>query len=263
MMTRQPLQNNGRQMNRGRWLLLLVFSATAIGLAWFSLQMGAKMPNFEQFAAGSERKAEFFNFVRPLIESENERVWRDRERLIAIEADSTPGFFDRRWLKRIANDYGVKAANPADATLIKSLLLRVDTVPLSLALAQSAKESGWGTSRFARDGNNLFGEWCFVRGCGLVPIARPEGRSHEVEVFRSPRHSVASYLNNINTHDSYLAFRTERAALRAANVTLSGVALAGKLSQYSERRDAYVEEIQQLIRINNLESLTSNDKPWM
>ncbi len=221
------------------------------------------MPNFEQFAAGPERKAAFFDFVRPLIESENERVWRDRQRLIAIDANGSPSFFDRRWLKRIATDYGVKEANPTDPAFVENLLLRIDTVPLSLALAQSAKESGWGTSRFARDGNNLFGEWCFDEGCGLVPNARPEGRSHEVEAFRSPRHSVASYLNNINSHDSYRAFRTERAALRAANVALSGIALAEKLSQYSERREAYVEEIRQLIRINDLESLTSDDKPWL
>ena len=169
-----------------------------------------------------------------------------------------PGFFDRIWLSRLGKDYGIEKPDAGIPEFLDALLLRVDTVPLSLALAQSAKESGWGTSRFARDGYNLFGEWCFEKGCGLVPQARTAGRSHEVEAFRSPRHSVASYLNNINTHEGYQTFRRERAKQRAASKVLSGTALATYLSQYSERGEAYVEEIRQLIRTNDLESLANN-----
>ncbi len=262
MFTRQSMQKTMQRLNRRRVLFLLVLSSLVVCIIWYSLQMRSKMPDFEQFAAGPERKTAFFDFVRPLIESENGRVWQDRQRLLAISANDDPNFMDRRWLKSIANDYDVKGPVVDNSTLVDDLLRRVDTVPLSLALAQSAKESGWGTSRFAREGYNLFGEWCFDKGCGLVPKARAAGRNHEVEVFRSPRDSVASYLNNINTHESYRTFRVERAALRAKNEPLSGGALAENLSQYSERRDAYVNEIRQLIRTNNLESLSSGDKPW-
>jgi Bax protein len=252
-------RNKAQLSSRRQRLFLLVLFAVVVGIAWFSLQALSKMPDFRQYVAGPERKAAFIEFVRPLIEAGNEQVRQDRERLLAIAADADPGFFDRRWLASIAKEYAIEEPDPDDPSLVDSALLHVDTVPLSLAIAQSAKESGWGTSRFARDGYNLFGEWCFDEGCGMVPKARSAGRHHEVESFRSPRHSVASYLNNINTHPKYQAFRLERARLRARNNELSGVALAEKLSQYSERREAYVEEIRQLIRTNDLESLRSND----
>mgnify|MGYP002064425563 CR=1 FL=1 len=103
-----------------------------------------------------------------------------------------------------------------ETALLAELRRRVDTVPIRLALAQAAKESGWGTSRFARKGNNFFGQWCYDEGCGLVPRARGEGRSHEVRAFDSPGDSVASYLRNINTHHGYRELRHARAGLRAA-----------------------------------------------
>lgn len=247
------LQNTSRRGSQRQWLFLCVLFAVIVGIVWFSLQARTTMPDFRQHVAGPDRKSAFFEFVRPLIQAENERVRQDRKRLLAIAADTDPGFFDRRWLSRIAREYAIVEPDADDPALVDSLLLHVDTVPLSLALAQSAKESGWGSSRFARNGYNLFGEWCFDEGCGMVPRARSEGRSHEVRSFRSPRHSVASYFNNINTHPKYRSFRVERARLRAENKRLSGIALAEKLSQYSERRDAYVEELQQLIRSNDLE----------
>jgi len=251
MVTWQSLQKGLQRFSRRQWLLVSVVIVTFSGIAWFSLRAMSKIPDFRHYVAGPERKAEFFAFVQPLIEAENDRVRQDRERLVAVAAEDNPDFFDRLWLSSIAREYAIE--NQDDAALVQNLLVRVDVVPLSLALAQSAKESGWGTSRFARDGYNLFGEWCFEAGCGMVPRARAEGRHHEVADFRSPRHSVASYLNNINTHASYRAFRLARAQLRAQNKKLSGVVLAGELSKYSERRDAYVKEIRQLIRSNKLE----------
>ena len=216
------------------------------------------MPDFRDYRAGAERKEEFFSFLRPLVEAQNRSVLENRRRLVRLSEKDDLNWFDRRWLAALAADYGVpvtdEEGNPApDQDVIDQLLLRVDEVPVSLALAQAAKESGWGTSRFAREGYNLYGEWCFSEGCGIVPKSRAPGRSHEVEAFSSPAESVESYMKNINTHDSYKSFRNARKAQREADRDLSGVKLAEQLSQYSERREAYVKEVKNLIIANDLE----------
>lgn len=253
MLNWSSLVDRARRTQPRERVLLLVSCLVVTGIAWSALRSLSAMPDFREYEAGPERKSAFFDFVRPLVEAENKRVLRARKRLLALAADDDPGFIDRRWLAGMAKDYAIDDPDPGDPALVNQLLLRVDSVPLSLALAQAAKESGWGTSRFARDGNNLYGERCFDAGCGLVPGARSAALGHEVEKFGSPRQSVASYLNNINTHAEYKAFRRDRARSRGAKKTLSGIALAENLTQYSERRDVYVKEIQQLIRSNNLE----------
>ena len=219
------------------------------------------LPDFLVYEAGPDRKAEFFEFVRPLVAEENDRVRRDRRRLIAIASEPAFSWLDRWWIAKLARDYRVDEETLDDEALLATLLRRVDVVPISLALAQAAKESGWGTSRFAREANNLFGEWCFDPGCGLVPQNRAEGRRHEVEAFASPRESVVSYMRNLNTHDRYLSFRLERARLRKAGVELSGMLLAGELAHYSERRDAYINDIKHLIRVNKLVDASSSGGP--
>jgi len=130
------------------------------------------------------------------------------------------------------------------------LLARVDVIPPKLALIQAAKESGWGTSRFARSANNLFGEWCFSEGCGVVPASRSEGRRHEVESFDSVQDAIASYVRNLNSHPSYAPLRERRAALRAAGEAPTALALADGLGRYSERGEAYVQEVKSMIRHN-------------
>ena len=229
-------------------IVLLVGGAIGVAAAWPE----EPMPDFRAYEAGPDRKTEFFEFVRPLVAAENERIRRDRERLTDIVARSAHGWFDRWWLSFLAQEYRIDEASLSEDEVVETLLRRVDVVPMSLALAQAAKESGWGTSRFARDGNNLFGEWCFDSGCGIVPQNRAQGRRHEVEAFSSPRDSVISYLRNLNTHDRYHAFRIERARLRETGSDLSGWRLAEELTGYSERRDDYVEDIQSLIRVNKL-----------
>jgi Bax protein len=141
---------------------------------------------------------------------------------------------------------------PTDNRAWDDLLRRVDAIPASLALAQSANESAWGTSRFAKDGSNFFGQWCYDAGCGLVPSKRNAGASHEVAVFDSPEESVASYLLNLNTNRAYTELRSIRASLRARNKEISGEALAAGLRKYSERGDAYVKELRSMIRYDDL-----------
>jgi Bax protein len=247
---------------RARWQAAdnrMLFSALAAAAALLvvvvlvlALRPGP-MPDFTAYEAGPERKSQFFEFMRPLIREENARILEQRERLQALADEGEVGWLDRRWLRGLAEDYGLEAEEYEDDTLMAALLRRVDAVPVSLALAQAAKESGWGTSRFARKGYNLFGQWCYEPGCGLVPRSRGEGRSHEVRAFDSPRDSVASYLRNINTHPGYRELRRARAGLRAAGRPLSGLVLAEQLHRYSERGEAYVQEIKGLIRYNDLE----------
>ncbi len=232
-------------------IALLFIVAPVLGL-W--LPLGAsKAPDFTEFAAGDARKAAFFDFMAPLIEQENEAVLSSRERLLALQEAGSPGWAERRWLMLLAERYELEEFDPGDAAERAQLIKRVDTVPASIAMAQAANESAWGTSRFARLGNNYFGQWCFVRGCGLVPEARNEGASHEVAAFDSARESVRRYMNNINTHNAYAELRTRRASLRSEGNDISGLALAPALIRYSERGQAYVNELQAMIRGNELQ----------
>lgn len=209
-------------------------------------------PDFRTYVAGPSRKAEFFEFLGPLIVAENRRVLSQRYRLEEIAGKSELSDAESAWIARMAADYKIERKEVGETTLIEPLLRRVDVVPVSLALAQAAKESAWGTSRFAVEGNNFFGEWCFRPGCGIVPLARAADRKHEVEAFSSASASVGSYLRNLNTHANYSSFRMAREALREAGRPLSGLFLADGLVGYSERRENYVEEVKHLIRVNRL-----------
>jgi len=211
-------------------------------------------PDFRSLRVGETRKTVFFEFLRPLVEQENARITDERRMLLTI-AGRLPelGWLDRYRLRRLRDKYLPEGADLDGESLIAALLLRVDVIPESLALAQAAKESGWGTARFAEHGNNYFGQRCWDAGCGLVPRAREAGRRHEVATYASPQASVAGYLLNLNTHEDYAALRSRRSELRAEDESIHGVALAESMAGYSERRRAYVDEIRLLIRLNNLE----------
>lgn len=188
------------------------------------------------------RKRIFFDTLRPIVRWENAQVALLRSRLTLARHDGTrPG-----WVARTARDYGVDWTGKE----WDELLARVDTVPLTLVLVQAAKESGWGRSRFARTGNNIFGQWCFVEGCGMVPLKRLPGKTHEVASFGSVNEAVRAYLHNINTGNAYDGLRAVRAKLRARRREPTGSDLAGGLLRYSERGQAYVDELRAMIRVN-------------
>jgi Bax protein len=212
------------------------------------------LPNFSSIEDIELRKASFFDYLAPIVIAENQRVRAQRERLIALreklQSQTALGALQRRWLKALAREYEVEWPGESPAQSMDVLLKRVDTVPVSLALTQAAKESGWGQSRFAREGNNLFGHWCYEDGCGIVPNDRPEGASHEVAAFDSVTQSVRRYINNLNTHPSYRPLRDIRASQRAAGSTPTGLALAEGLTRYSERRGAYVRDIKLIMQSN-------------
>tara|TARA_R110001583_G_scaffold177418_2_gene332578 strand:- start:81144 stop:81683 length:540 start_codon:yes stop_codon:yes gene_type:complete len=157
---------------------------------------------------------------------------------------------DEKWVKNLAKIYKVRIDTLDDQMACTTLKQRVDIVPVPLALAQPASESGWGTSRFAQQGNNLFGQWCFIEGCGLVPARRSKGTTHEVASFNSVEESIAYYILNLNTLMAYQPLRTIRREHREEGKDLTAAALAAGLINYSERGEDYVEDIKTLIRIN-------------
>jgi Bax protein len=204
------------------------------------------------------KKQRFFAYLAPLVAAENARIRAQRRLLLAwaerVQAGEPLDWVERGHLGWLAREYRIETGGRSTSELIDVLLRRVDVIPESLALAQAAKESAWGGSRFARRGNNLFGERCHRPGCGLVPAKRPAGARFEVRAFDSVRESVAAYLRNLNTHAAYRDFRALRAELRAQGRPLTGVELAMRLQAYSARGPAYVRELQSLIRENALET---------
>jgi len=128
--------------------------------------------------------------------------------------------------------------------------MRIDVIPTDLVLVQAANESAWGTSRFARQGYNFFGLWCFRKGCGFVPSRRKADAKHEVAKFPNLTRAVYTYLRNLNRHNAYRELRQIRANLRANNLPITGSDLAEGLVSYSERGHDYVEELQAMIRFN-------------
>jgi Bax protein len=238
---------------RSKVLVAVIFLGAltmVAGPAWRSWQ--SQPPDFSLYPAGDARKTAFFNYLRPLIDQENDRWLQNRARLKSLRESSETGKRDRLWLASLADFFDVPTDQPLRAQ-IDALLAHVDEVPRSLALAQAAKESAWGTSRFAVSAHNYFGQRCYSKGCGEVPDYRAPGAKFEVRRFDSPEASVHSYMNNINSHPEYEGFRRYRATQRAMDLPLSGIQAAEQLIQYSERRQAYVDEIQSLIHFNRLD----------
>ncbi len=204
-----------------------------------------------------QRKALFFRLVLPLVVAENTAIRRQRAFLQGqfhkhhLPPDSPAA----RAVRRIARRFGIDGDIEAPGVRAR-LLRRVDVVPPGLVLAQAATESGWGTSRFAVEGNNLFGMWTYQADRGLSPRDPRPGERHYVRTFRSLRASVHRYIMNIDTGDAYAQFRRLRAQLRHRHKPLNPVRLASGLKLYSSRRGSYVQAIRDMIRANGLESLT-------
>ena len=190
----------------------------------------------------AQRKTRFFAFLRPKVEAENARIASQRQRLLEarerLKRGETLPAAERRWLAELAGRYRVQPPEEGwTAARLRPLLRKVDTVPVPLVLAQAAIESDWGRSRFARQGNNLFGLWCFEQGCGLVPLRREPGKSHEVASFASVQAGVRQYLLNLNRHPRYTELRGLRAAARRAGAAPSALELAAGAPEGSEAAD--------------------------
>lgn len=221
----------------------------------------AALPDLESIEDTTERKQAFIGFLRPVVEYENARVLEQRKRLLKLlerlESGREPAASESAWLAEQAERYRVKADD--DLTRARRLRNRIDIVPTSLALAQGALESGWGTSRFARQGNNLFGQWCFDAGCGIVPRQRPAHAGYEVETFDTVGEAVRSYMRNLNSHPAYAPVRRIRAEARREGRQPTGMEMAAGLVNYAAIGETYVEHIRTVIRRNNLHRLAQAD----
>jgi Bax protein len=197
-----------------------------------------------------ERKVMFIKTALPLILHVNELILYDRDRIevlaAKLEDGETLSADEQDWLAGKAEEYRLDKVDLAE------MLRRVDIIPPSLALAQSAEESGWGTSRFAQQGNALFGQRIFKGTNGIVPKRRDKGKTHRVRTFSHLIEGVKSYARNLNGHPAYKKFRAVRARLRDGGQDLNGDRLARTLAAYSERGPAYVRTIRAIIRVNEL-----------
>ena len=224
--------------------------AVAAILAYLLVRPSAPaVPDFAAIVDVRERQAAFFAFLRGPVEDENARIRAQRRKVVAIRRNILADTLDtavRCQLAALAAEYRIPSEGQPLATTTQ-LLRRIDVVPVDLALVQAAIESGWGRSRFALLGNNLFGTRCFRRGCGFVPTQRPPGEVYEVRRFRSIDEAVAVYMNNLNTHAGYVEFRRLRAGLRDDLKPVAAAALAETLGIYSTRRQDYVDQVVTMI----------------
>lgn len=216
------------------------------------------LPDFAAIDQTPERKEQFLAMLRPLVDEKNTKLLQSRERLlkIKVERDSsqTISGVNKRNLEKLREKFHVTYETyPDDAKAVDILLLRVDSIPSAMVLAQAAVESGWGTSRFAEEAHNLFGHWCYKPGCGIVPSKRSRHAKHEVKKFNNVEDSLTAYFNNINTHNAYRPWRQLRAQLRDQPAAFTGHAMVAELGKYSGRGSAYIHELRTVIRSNDLE----------
>jgi len=262
------------QKSFSQWLLGLTLIAYAIGslVLVFVLSLNplsgkidsdvltsnTLLPDLTVINQPIERVQLFIEIMKPLVEQKNELLLTTRERLLQIknEVDQKHelGFVDREQLNRLREDFAVTTEDyPSDKQAIEVLLSRVDIIPPAMVIAQAAIESGWGTSLFAQEGNNLFGEWCFKKGCGIVPTRRAASATHEVRRFDSIEDSINSYYRNINTNNAYRSLRDLRAKIRNDKDRFTGRTLVAGLGKYCGRGEVYITEVRSMINSTKLE----------
>jgi Bax protein len=204
------------------------------------------LPHEIKMIENTKKRKEFFiQIILPLIIKENNNIRIDRKTLFNIINKSNNSISEKKWLEKKYKQYGIKSGD------LSSLKIRMDEIPVSLAIAQAAKETGWGTSRFAQEGNALFGQWTWS-GEGLKPKDAKEGEGHKVMKFNVLQASVRAYQRNLNTHSTYIGFRKARAELRDQGKPLDSLELSKYLNKYAETGDKYVEILQKIIVQNKL-----------
>ena len=201
--------------------------------------------DLDKIRSTKKKKETFLQIVLPLVVAENEKIENDRDYLFKIITDNESEE-KRAWLNKKFREYKVQNQS------ISELIEKIDIVPNSIALAQAAKESGWGTSRFALEGNAIFGQWTF-NGVGIEPLEKDKDQTHKILKFPILRASVKAYITNLNTHPSYKSFRTKRAEARDRNKKPSGIDLIDELESYAETGKEYTKILKQIIEQNNLE----------
>jgi Bax protein len=217
------------------------------------LTLAGLPPDIANISLPNQRKEMFLRYMLPLVLEANHRVQRQRNRLLELKPDLENGAIvsleSWKWFLDLADEYQVGAEE------ISELVRRVDISPPSLALAQAAIESGWGTSRFALEGNSVFGQWTTEQYDGLVPLERPIGHKYKIRSFERPIDAVHSYIRNLNTHRAYNTFRRKRASLRDLDGPLDSLKLVDTLEGYAEEGKTYLQLLKRVILVNNLKTL--------
>jgi len=216
------------------------------------------------------KKRLFFRGLAPLILRANELIMIDRTRLERIRSSfiqsSSISEDDQGWIEKLAKLYKVEIGEgKITAAALNELWTKVDIVPISLALAQAAEESGWGTSRFAAQGNAVYGQWTWGKNAIVPEQQRKELGNYGIASFETLQQSICAYMLNLNTHNAYASLRTKRAELRAKDQKITGHILAGQLTKYSERGEEYVKGLRSLMEYNRLspadDAYLSDDPP--
>ncbi|UPR48873.1 glucosaminidase domain-containing protein [Vibrio cyclitrophicus] len=224
-----------------------------------NLTVSSSTPNFAAIEDVNEKKDTFFSFLRPSINIENKRISKERAFLTKLSESNLSNIDseDVSYAKRLGKLYTLPVPSEGlDQAWLTEMLNRVNVLPEALVLTQAANESAWGTSRFATKANNYFGHWCYTKGCGLVPLQRNEGSSHEVATFSSSQESVHRYFMNLNRNRAYADLRAIRAKLAVQGddilTTETATELTNGLLKYSERGSDYVTDLQAMIRHNEV-----------
>lgn len=217
--------------------------------------------DFPAITQTEQRKSLFLRLLLPIVLLENRRIREQRTLAqwllnngLMSEGTRAEGSPEHVWLTSLARRLQVKGSL-RDPSVQALLLRRLDEIPPALALAQGAMESGWGTSRFALEGNSLFGQWTYQASAGLEPNNRAPDATHLVASFPDLRASVRAYMRNLNSSRAYREFREAREAMREAGQELSPTKLAGHLQRYSGRGMEYVEELRVIINSSTLAAL--------
>ena len=209
-------------------------------------EVGMLPGELKQIESSKSRKDLFIRIVLPLVLSENNRIKRDRTTLFKILNKNNNSKSEKNWLTKKFKQYGVVNKD------LSTLKIRMDIIPVSLAIAQAAKETGWGTSRFAIEGNALFGQWTYS-GEGIRPAGADKDDKHKIATFSVLKASVRAYQRNLNTHSSYKQFRKSRAIQRDNDEKLNSLELANYLNHYAETGEEYTKTLKIIIQQNKLQ----------
>jgi len=217
------------------------------------------LPDFSKISDHASREKDFFAYLLPKVINQDRRILQQRRHLLTLyhrsQAQPPLSLQNKKWLQHLCVQYKVECNRPQKW---QALINRVDAVPVSLALAQATKETASGTTRFARHANNLYGQWCYSKHCGLIPLRRAKGAHFEVKTFPNVNASIVSYMHNLNTNPAYLRFRTLRAAARKRHHTPLGSQLVNGMVDYSALHQAYVTDVRNIIihyRLDTLDKL--------
>ena len=204
--------------------------------------------DFNLISSTKDKKSLFIRSLLPLIISENNKIIEANKRIKKINNNTFEYIArdDALWLKKQFKNYKVKSHH------IDDLIAKVDIIPVSIALAQAAIESGWGTSRFVSEGNALFGQWSWFKGSGIIPKKRDSDETYEIKSFENLRQSVAAYMKNLNSHNNYSEFRAVRNNYRINNSKINSINLIKYLSNYAENTE-YSKILEKIIKKNDLQ----------